>query len=150
MNSSSVVTLSSKSKLLDGYKSEMSVRHFHSFHMDEPEELGGTDSAPNPMEYVLSSLAGCESVMIKMIAKELEIELLSLEIETTGEIDIRGLQGVEGINPHFQSVQQKLTFGISSGKDKIGQLLDEVKRRCPAYNLIKDAGVPIDMGHQVY
>ncbi|MCD8509840.1 MAG: OsmC family protein [Bacillus sp. (in: Bacteria)] len=150
MNNDSVVKLSSKSKLVEGYKSEMSVRHFHSFHMDEPEELGGTDSAPNPMEYVLSSLAGCESVMIKMIAKELEIDVTSLEIETVGEIDIRGLQGVEGVNPHFQSVQQKLTFGISSGKEKVDQLLDEVKRRCPAYNLIKDAGVPIEMEHQVH
>lgn len=149
METSTMVKLSAKSKLVDGYKTEITVRDFHPFHMDEPKDFGGTDSAPNPMEYVLSSLAGCESVMMKMISDELKITLSGLEIETVGEIDMRGAQGVAGVRPHFQSIQQKFKLSISSGKEKSEKLLEELKRRCPAYNLINDAKVPIHIDYQV-
>lgn len=139
------VKLASTCQLIEGYKTEVSVRHFHPFHIDEPKELGGTDSAPNPMEYVLSSLGGCESVMIQMIANELGITVSDLQIETNGEIDIRGLQGVEGVNPHFQSISQMIKLTVSTGTEKVDHLFDEVKKRCPAYNLIKDANIPIDI-----
>ncbi|MDG5789753.1 OsmC family protein [Evansella sp. AB-P1] len=145
----SIVSLSSKSKLLKGYKSEISVREFHPFHMDEPEELGGSDDAPNPMEYVLSSLAGCETVMMSMICDELEISLIGLEIQTSGEIDIRGLQGVEGVNPHFQSIKQLFKISMTSGREKIDELIEELKSRCPAYNLLKDANIPIDIKYEI-
>lgn len=117
--------------------------------MDEPKELGGTDAAPNPMEYVLSSLAGCETIMIQMISKEMGITLTGIDIKTEGEIDTRGLQGVDGINPHFQSIHQIITLTISSGQEKVEKLLDAVKKRCPAYNLIKDARIHIRIEHQV-
>ena len=39
-------------------KTIINTRNFQ-FIIDEPEDLGGTDEAPNPVEYLLASYAGC-------------------------------------------------------------------------------------------
>lgn len=49
--------------------------------MDEPEELGGTDERPTTMEYILAALAGCTSVMILLIAKELNFSFTGIQFE---------------------------------------------------------------------
>ena len=36
--------------------------------VDEPEALGGTDQAPNPVEYILAGYAGCINVVAHIIA----------------------------------------------------------------------------------
>jgi len=44
--------------------------------VDEPEVLGGEDSAANPVEYLLAGYAGCLNVVFGIVAKELNIEIL--------------------------------------------------------------------------
>ena len=41
----------------------------HTIMVDEPESLGGSDSYPNPAQYLLSALASCTAITIKMYAK---------------------------------------------------------------------------------
>ena len=144
-----VIKLETRSKLTGHVKTEHYVRDFHPFHIDEPVELGGSDTAPNPMEYVLSALNGCETVIMKMIANELSVELDDVSISTVGEIDTRGLKGIDGVRTHFQTIKQKFTFKISSGEEKIEQVITEFKKRCPAYNLVKDANIPVEISYEI-
>jgi hypothetical protein len=41
-----------------GVKTNISIRNFPTFSMEEPTELGGIDTAPTPMEYVVTTLNG--------------------------------------------------------------------------------------------
>lgn len=61
--------------------------------MDEPEMLGGEGEGPNPMEYVMAALNGCITVMVSTIANEMGIKVNSLDVESSGKIDVARLDG---------------------------------------------------------
>ena len=85
-------------------RSEHQVKGFHqagewierpfTIAADEPEELLGTNSAPNPQELLMSALNACMIVGYVAGASVKGIELDSVEIETQGELDVRGFFGL--------------------------------------------------------
>ncbi|MGK7379735.1 OsmC family protein [Planococcus sp. 1R117A] len=125
-------------------KTSIYARDFSPFIVDEPEYLGGTNEGPNPIEYVLGGLTGCTSVMIGLIAKEKNFSFQGVEFKNNGTIDARGMMGVEGVSPHFQSVGFEAIFSTDESDDRLEELKEEVEKRCPVYNLIVDAGVAIE------
>ena len=69
-----------ESKTKSNSRSEISVRNFKVM-VDEPEPLGGTDLAPNPVEYILCGLSGCIHILAFKIAheKDCNIRILLLD-----------------------------------------------------------------------
>jgi uncharacterized OsmC-like protein len=61
---------------------------------DEPAVSAGRDSAPNPMEYVLHSLAACLTTTMIYHAAVQGIEIKSVESSLTGNMDVRGMLGL--------------------------------------------------------
>ena len=55
--------------------------------VDEPENLGGTNEGPSPVEYVLAAFAGCLNVVGNMVAKEMGFKINSLSFQVRGELD---------------------------------------------------------------
>jgi len=47
----------------------------HTFKVDEPEVLGGTDLAANPVQLVLAALGACQAITYRVWAAKLGIEL---------------------------------------------------------------------------
>jgi uncharacterized OsmC-like protein len=139
-----IVKVSSKGKWEEGVRTTVHVRDFEPIVLDEPEELGGTDVGANPVEYVLAALSGCTSVVISLIAKELDFKYTDVEFENEGTLDLRGLNGVEGVSPHFQTVTFKVTIETDESDQRLEELKSEVIRRCPVYNLLKDAGITLE------
>ena len=66
-----------------------------SFDIDEPYELGGSNTFPNPQEYLLASLNACVTVGYAAQCAIRGIALERLEIEIEGEIDLRGFLGID-------------------------------------------------------
>lgn len=62
---------------------------------DEPEELLGTNSAPNPQELLMSAVNACMMVGYVAQAALRGITLEGCEIETEGELDLRGFLGLD-------------------------------------------------------
>ncbi|WP_324652835.1 OsmC family protein [Georgenia sp. H159] len=118
------------------------ARHF-SFVVAEPESLGGTDEGANPIEYLLGSLNGCVTVVIETVATELGITVEGVRTDATGTIDLRGFAGTADVSPHFQQVTLTVTLATAAAEDELAELRARVLRRCPVFNLIRDAGVDI-------
>jgi uncharacterized OsmC-like protein len=74
------------------------ARNFE-FICDEPNELCGTNTAPNPQEYLLGSLNQCMTVGYVAGAALYGVELESLRIESEGNIDLRGFLGISKAVP---------------------------------------------------
>lgn len=144
MSTSTLFKVSATGKWNSGVKTDIVIRQFPGFPMDEPTELGGTDTGPNPMEFVAAALNGCKGVMVPLIAKEMDFSFTGIEFETTGIIDIRGLMGEEGVTPHFQKIRFTVTIQTTESDERLELLKKEVERRCPVYNLFVDAGIEID------
>ena len=114
------------------------VRHFKLV-VDEPQDLGGTDEAANPVEYILAGLAGCINVVGHLVAKELGFVISKLNIDISGEINPDKLLG---ISTHeragFQSIQINLNPETEADIVTLSQWLKIVEDRCPVKDNLRN------------
>ncbi|PIC73944.1 OsmC family protein [Sporosarcina sp. P17b] len=141
---STLVKIAATAKWDQGVRSTHSIRNFEAFPMDEPVELGGTDTGANPLEFIAAALNGCKAVMIPLIATEQNFTFRAIDFDTTGIVDARGLMGEEGVKTHFQKVRFVCEITTNESQEAIDQLKAEVERRCPVYNLFADAGISLE------
>lgn len=66
---------------------------------DEPDELLGSNSAPNPQELLMSAVNACMTVGYVAQASALGITLSQCVIEMEGDIDTRGFFGLDASVP---------------------------------------------------
>jgi len=99
-----------QSRLGDGLKSTVAIRQF-SVGVDEPAGLGGTDAAPNPVEYILEALGSCQKITYRLCADALGIPLNGVSVGLTGDIDLRGFFNVgQGERPGYQKIEARVTL----------------------------------------
>jgi uncharacterized OsmC-like protein len=60
----------------------------HSFAVDEPAPLGGTDTAANPVEYALAALGSCQVITYQFWAAKLGIPLDAITVTVDGDLDL--------------------------------------------------------------
>ena len=83
---------------------EAKARHFE-IASDEPSELCGTESAPNPQELLMAAVNACMMVGYVALCAAGGIELESIEIRTTGTLDLRGFLGLDDtVKPGYEDV----------------------------------------------
>ena len=143
-----LMTLRATSSLEEGVRSRVQLRDF-AVVADEPADLGGTDRGPNPMEYVLGGLVSCLTVMIRLIAGEQKLQVDGVDFDVEGDLDLRGLMGTAPVRPDFQAVRGTVWLTTPEPQERIAALRDEVYRRCPAYNLFRNAGIPVELEWRV-
>lgn len=97
-------------------------RHFE-IAADEPTEFLGQNSAPNPQELLMAALNACLSVGYAVNAAAMGITIHSLEIETDGELDLRGALGMDAnVNPGYDEVQYVVRLDTDASKEKVEEL----------------------------
>lgn len=111
----------------------------HRFVIDEPGALGGTDRAPNPIEYALASLGSCQAITYRFWAEKLGISFDRLCIEVDGDIDFRGLLGLsEEVRPGFESVRIAVRISGPASQETYQRLHAEVERHCPMLDVFRN------------
>ncbi len=74
--------------------------------VDEPAEMLGENSAMNPQELLMAALSSCLMMSYVTGAAIKGIELESIEIESEGELDLRGFFGIDRVVPMgFESIR---------------------------------------------
>lgn len=125
-------------KSLTPTRFEGKVRQF-SIAVDEPENFGGNDSAPAPVEYILAGYAGCLNVVVNLIAKEMGITIKNLEINITGDINPEKLLGIsDKERSGFKSLNIQLDIKSDASMEMLQKLLNQVKERCPVNDNLKN------------
>jgi uncharacterized OsmC-like protein len=56
--------------------------------------VGGYHDAPNPGELLCAALAACQDATLRMVADACGVELLDLEVEVRGHVDVRASLGM--------------------------------------------------------
>ena len=119
-------------------KLNIQTREFK-FVVDEPATLGGTDQGPNPVEYVLGSLAGCLNVVGHVIAKEMDMPLNGITISIEGDLDPAKFLGMSA---EKRAGYNQIRVGIApdSPADEATkvQWLEAVEERCPVSDNLKN------------
>ena len=112
-------------------KTNISVRDFN-LTVDEPVALGGTDLAPNPVEYILAGYAGCINVVAHIVAKEQNINLKDLEIDIDGDLDPSRLFGTSFTErAGYKNITVNLRTSTKLNEGQKVKWLKEIEYRCP-------------------
>ncbi|TLS37023.1 OsmC family protein [Pseudalkalibacillus caeni] len=125
-------------------QTEHLVRGFR-FLVDEPVKIGGDNEAPTPLDYVVGAFNGCILVVIDSVGKELGFQYKDIEISSEAWVDRRGLKGTADVSPYYQTVRNKIVFYTEHSNELLIEVKKTVQKRCPLYNLLKDAGVEVEL-----
>ena len=100
--------------------------------VDEPEELGGTNKAPNPVEYILAGYAGCINVVAHLVAQELDFPLENLTIDIDGYLNPNRLFGKsQEDRAGYKSIAVILETTSVIDPELKKKWLSEIGHRCP-------------------
>jgi uncharacterized OsmC-like protein len=108
--------------------------------------VGGLHDAPNPGDLLCAALAACQDGTIRMIANQLGVELNRLEVEVTGELDVRGCLGIDrGVRVGFEALQCEVELTAADGTDprRLQALLTAAERFCVNLDTLR-AGIEVN------
>ena len=110
------------------------IERQHRILADEPCELLGTDSAPNPQELLMAAFNACIMVGYVANAALRGIRLDSVEIRTRGTLDLRGFLGLsEQVPPGYESIDYDVFIkGDASSADFL-EIHQAVMKTSPNY-----------------
>ena len=102
----------------------------HTVMVDEPESIGGSNQYPNPAQYLLSALASCTAITIKMYANnkkwnvgEINVDVKMKEVISSGKTIKKIMKAVQFENPlEDDQIERLLTIG---SKCPISKLLEQ-------------------------
>jgi uncharacterized OsmC-like protein len=105
-----------------------------SFDIDEPYELGGSNAFPNPQEYLLAALNACMTVGYVAQCAIRGITLKHLEIETEGEIDLRGFLGIDPtVPPGYESLSYTVRIKGDGTEEQFAEIHEAVMATSPNF-----------------
>jgi uncharacterized OsmC-like protein len=103
--------------------------------IDEPCELGGTNRFANPQEHLLAALNACMTVGYVAQCAVRGITLESLEIETDGEIDLRGFLGIDpAVPPGYEKLNYVVRIKGSGTKEEFAEIHNAVMATSPNFH----------------
>jgi uncharacterized OsmC-like protein len=104
-------------------------------HADEPHELLGENTAPNPQELLMAALNACMSVGYAANAAAMGIKLERLEIETEGQLDLRGFLGLDSaIKAGYEEVRYTVRIKSSAPPEKLEELHQSIIKTSPNFS----------------
>jgi uncharacterized OsmC-like protein len=109
----------------------------------EPAILLGTDTGPNPAEYLLHALAACLTTTIVYIAAARKVPLTSVESTLTGRMDVRGALGVDDEPRNgFERIGVSFRVAGDAPAEKLREVVERAKARSAVYDMVTN-GVPV-------
>lgn len=107
--------------------------------VDEPEDLGGTNAAANPVEYVLAAYAGCLNVMAHVCAQEMNIDLKGIKIDIVGALNPDRLFGKSFEDrAGYKEIKVTLKPDCVASEEDIEKWKLAILDRCPVGDNLKN------------
>lgn len=127
-----------------GFASEAKIRRFDPVPSDEPPALGGTDTAPNPVEQLLGALGNCLAVGYAANATLAGIELRDLRVDVSGDINLSVFLGLAEGHAGFDSIRASVRIDADASPAQLEDLHTKVLATSPVGHTL-GAQVPVDI-----
>lgn len=129
--------------LVEGYEAGgQRIQRRHVIDADEPAEVFGTDTAPNPQELLFAALGSCLSAVYAGQATLLGITLRSVRVELRGTLDMRGVLLVADVPPGYPEVQCRVFVDADATPEQVRELHGRALKASPnLYHLV--SAIPV-------
>jgi uncharacterized OsmC-like protein len=126
------------------FRSEAAVRGFTPIASDEPSALGGTDSAPNPVEQLLGALGNCLAVGYAANASAAGITIRDLRIDLDGDLDLHAFLGLADGHAGFSAIRVAVHLDTDADEAAVAELHRRVAATSPVGQTLSKA-IPVDI-----
>jgi uncharacterized OsmC-like protein len=115
--------------------------------VDEPFELLGENTAPNPQEYLMTALNACVMVGYVAGAAIRGIRLESLELVTEGALDLRGFLGIDPtVKPGYDRIRYTVRIKGNGTAEQFREIHETVLKTSPNYfNVTQPVAIDADL-----
>ncbi len=127
-----------------GFRTTARSRDLAPIAFDEPPGLGGTNTAPNPVEQLLGALGSCLVIGYAANATVAGIELKDLRIELHGDLDLQTFLGLGEGNAGFSSIGATVRIEADAEGEAIEALHRKVIATSPVGHCLSRS-VPIEI-----
>jgi putative redox protein len=129
--------------LTTGFKVEISNGN-HRWFADEPADLGGTDSGPNPYEMLLGSVAACTAITLSMYAQRKDIRIDAISVRYHYEkVHADDCSFCDDDSSGFIDTVRSEIFVDGAFTEAQRERLAEVATRCPVHKTL-ERGITFD------
>jgi len=109
----------------------------------EPTILLGSDTGPNPAEYLLHALAACLTTSLVYVAAARGVRLTEVESTLEGDMDVRGALGLsDEYRNGFERVRVSFRVKGDAPEEKLRQILTRAQQRAAVFDMVTN-GIPV-------
>lgn len=102
--------------------------------IDEPPQLLGSNQFANPQEYLMAAMNACIMATYVAACSVNGIELESLELETTGRLDLRGFLAIDAkVKPGYESIDFTVRIKGDGTPQQFQQIHEFVQKTSPNF-----------------
>ena len=107
------------------------------FAADHPEIFASEDKGITPIEYVLVGLASCLTAGVAAVAQNRGIQLRSVESKLEGQMDIRGILGIDSdVRMGYDDIKVTFKIDADASKKDIEAIVAQSQKRSAVYDVI--------------
>jgi uncharacterized OsmC-like protein len=111
----------------------------------EPAVLLGTDTGPNPAEYLLHALAACLTTTLVYVAAARKVHLTRVESRLEGDMDVRGALGLDDdYRNGFERIRVSFTIEGDAPPEKLREVVTRAQQRSAVFDMVTN-GVPVSV-----
>ncbi|MEP3334038.1 OsmC family protein [Sedimentitalea sp.] len=120
-----------------GLGEEQTRKQTYTIESDHPELFAAADRAATPTEIVLSALASCLTGGVASVAQHRGIQLHSVRAIVEGDIDVRGILGMDGdIRNGFSDVRVSFEVDAEASAEDISALVAQSQKRSALFDIL--------------
>ncbi len=114
---------------------------------DHPKVFAAEDRAVTPTEIVLSALASCLTGGVASVAQHRGIQLNSVRTKVEGDIDVRGILGMDpDIRNGFSSIRVTFDIDADASHEDVEALIAQSQKRSAVFDILTNpTNVVVDL-----
>jgi len=130
-----VQTFKATAHLQEGVRVVTRARQFELI-IDEPANLGGTDTGMTPVEALLASLGACQSIVARVYAPKFDVVLDDFRVDIEGDLDLDGFFNRSDVRPGYSDIRYTFYIKTSSPAEKVEAFVEFLESKCPVGDTI--------------